>query len=482
MICLTLQSPTLGLALGEITANKDNIDIAELRLDLLKPEEMRKASLFPSMTGLPVICTLRREQDGGQCALSEEEREEILLDALEGGFAYVDVESDIKDSRVAEKARERGIKVIRSLHDFQGLPEDIKGTFQALKAEGDVAKLAVTPHSVSDVLRLLKAADELQDMPKIVVAMGEYGVPVRVLYRRFGSLLSFAAAGKAVAPGQLTASDMRKVYRADRLTRETRIFGIIGNPVLHSSSPLIHNPGFDALGIDAVYVPFPTDNVKEFFKLAEYLGIGGFSVTIPYKTAVMGFLDELSPEVAEIGSCNTVVRTEKGWKGSNSDYSGFIRPIQKDIDSGRVRSALVVGAGGASNAVVWALCHSGVKVTVLNRTVEKAADIARVNHCAYGPMSELKDYEGKVDLVVNTTSVGLYPRTEGNPLEGFSFTGREIAYDIIYKPKMTRFLKEAEAAGCELRFGQVMLLEQGKAQFERFTGSLYPDYLQPELS
>lgn len=482
MICLTLQSPTLDKALVEIRDNRDNIDIVELRLDLLQPEEALKASSFPSMAGLPVICTLRRTADGGKCALSEKERERILLSALDGGFAYVDVESDIKESKVAMKASERGIKVIRSLHDFNGMPDDIEGTFRSLKKEGDVAKLAVTPHSVKDVFRLLKAADSLEGMDKIVVGMGEYGVPVRVLYRRFGSLLSFAAAGKAVAPGQLTCREMRQVYRADRLGRATRIYGIIGNPVLHSSSPLIHNPAFSRAGLDAVYVPFPTDDVNEFFILAEYLGMGGFSVTIPYKTAVLECLDEVSEEVKDIGSCNTVVRTEKGWKGSNSDYSGFLGPIIPEIESGRIRSALVVGAGGAAYAVVWALRSRGVEVTILNRTLEKAKKLSQINSCRYGEMKDLKDYEGKVDLVVNTTSVGLAPHSEGNPLEGFSFTGREICYDIIYKPKMTQFLTEAEKAGCSLHFGAEMLLEQGKAQFTRFTGLPYPEDLHPVLS
>ena len=482
MICLTLQSPTLKEALEEIRVNRDNIDIVELRLDLLSGSEAEKAASFPSLTDLPVICTLRRVSDGGKCCLAEEERENLLLDALDGSFAYVDVEEDIKDSKVAAKAREKGIKVIRSLHDFSGLPEDVEGMFRHLKEEGDVAKLAVTPHSVKDVLTLLKAVDRLGDMPRIVVGMGVYGVPVRVLYRRFGSLLSFASSGEAVAPGQLTCRQMKEVYRADRLTKSTEIFGIIGNPVLHSSSPLIHNPAFSLAGLDAVYVPFPADDVRSFFCLAEYLGIKGFSVTIPYKREVMGLLDELSPEVEAIGSCNTVVRTEKGWKGSNSDYSGFIRPVEDDIKSGKISKALVVGAGGASYAVVWALRNAGVEVTVLNRTVDKARRIAEINKCAYGSLDELGSFSGKVDLVVNTTSVGLSGALDANPLEGFSFIGRETAYDIIYKPKMTRFLTEAGKAGCKLHFGEEMLLEQGKTQFTRFTGLQYPEGLSPVLS
>ncbi len=473
MICLTLSSPTLELCQEEIRKNREYIDMAELRLDLLDPEEMKRASLFPSMTDVPVILTLRRECDGGRCTLPERQRRAILVSALDGDFKYVDIEEDIKRNEVEIKAREKGVKIIRSFHDFEGMPEDIYSRIYRLSERGDIAKAAVTPHSVQDLMTLFRIADELKDVPKIIIGMGEWGVPLRILYRKSGSMLTFAS-DREVAPGQLSAKSLKTLYHADQVDDRTAIYGIIGNPVHHTSSPQIHNPGFRAINYNAIYLPFLVDNVKSFFTLAEYLRMRGFSVTIPFKTSVLMYLGNITREVKQIGACNTVVRVLGMWKGINTDYYGFLKPILKDIESGRIKSALVIGAGGASQAIVWALRNRGVKVTILNRTLSHAEELAALNYCSYDTLENASKYEGTVDLVVQTTSVGLYPDFDMSPIEGFRFTGREIVYDIIYKPKMTKLLKEAEKAGCTLHFGEEMLLEQGKLQFEAFTGYHYP--------
>ncbi len=474
MICLTLSASTLEGNAELVRANRAYIDIAELRVDLLDEKEQERASLFPSMVDIPVILTLRRVQDGGRCSLSERHRRQILLSALEGGFAYVDIEEDVKRNEVESAARERGVKIIRSFHDFDGMPEDIYSRIYRLSERGDIAKAAVTPHSISDVLTLFRISDELKGVDKIIIGMGDWGIPTRILYRRVGSLLTFASASDAVAPGQITARDLKTLYHADEVSDKTAIYGIIGNPVMHSTSPQIHNPGFRAINYDAIYLPFQVDSVRSFFSLAEYLHMRGFSVTIPHKTSVLMFLGNISREVKQIGSCNTVIRVPGMWKGMNTDYYGFLAPILKDIESGRVRSALVIGAGGASKAIVWALRNRGVKVTILNRTLSRAADIAALNLCEFDTLENARKYEGQVDMVVQTTSVGLYPDFDLNPIEGFRFTGREIVYDIIYKPRMTKLLSEAQKAGCTLHYGEEMLLEQGKLQFELFTGYHYP--------
>ena len=425
MICLTLSSPTLELCQEEIRKNREYIDMAELRLDLLDPEEMKRASLFPSMTDVPVILTLRRECDGGRCTLPERQRRAILVSALDGDFKYVDIEEDIKRNEVEIKAREKGVKIIRSFHDFEGMPEDIYSRIYRLSERGDIAKAAVTPHSVQDLMTLFRVADELKDVPKIIIGMGEWGVPLRILYRKSGSMLTFAS-DREVAPGQLSAKSLKTLYHADQVDDRTAIYGIIGNPVHHTSSPQIHNPGFRAINYNAIYLPFLVDNVKSFFTLAEYLRMRGFSVTIPFKTSVLMYLGNITREVKQIGACNTVVRVPGMWKGINTDYYGFLKPILKDIESGRIKSALVIGAGGASQAIVWALRNRGVKVTILNRTLSHAEELAALNYCSYDTLENASKYEGTVDLVVQTTSVGLYPDFDMSPIEGFRFTGRSL--------------------------------------------------------
>ena len=162
------------------------------------------------------------------------------------------------------------------------------------------------------------------------------------------------------------------------------------------------------------------------------------------------------------------------WKGTNTDYYGFIHPIEKEIDDGKIKSALVIGAGGAAKAIVWALKMRNVRVMIVNRTKSKADELARLYGVGSDSLDNISRYEGKVDLVVQATNMGLHPYEDVNPASSFHFSGKEIAYDIVYKPKYTKFLLAAEKAGCALKFGWDMLMEQGKLQFESFTGYHYP--------
>ena len=475
MICLTLSGPTILDNLKALNDNKDCVDICELRLDLLSPSEVCKAADFPSMVDIPVILTLRRVSDGGKCTLQEKARRSLLIETMKnGGFSYVDIEDDVKKSDVEEAAHSLGMKVIRSYHDFEGVPADIFSRVHSLASRGDVAKIAVTPHSTADVMTLFRINEELKSVPKIISGMGEWGVATRILYKKMGSILTFGSNGKAVAPGMISARELKYLYRADKLNENTGIYGIVGNPVMHSLSPQIHNPGFQRINYNAVYVPFLSDSIRSFLTLAEMLRMRGFSVTVPFKVDVVKYLGNITREVKQIGSCNTVVRVPNMWKGTNTDYYGFIHPIEKEIDDGKIKSALVIGAGGAAKAIVWALKMRNVRVMIVNRTKSKADELARLDGVGADSLDNISRYEGKVDLVVQATNMGLHPYEDVNPASSFHFSGKEIAYDIVYKPKYTKFLLAAEKAGCALKFGWDMLMEQGKLQFESFTGYHYP--------
>jgi 3-dehydroquinate dehydratase / shikimate dehydrogenase len=481
VICLTLSGPTLSNNLNQVKENRSFVDILELRLDLLSPEEQKKASEFPSLVDLPVILTCRRVADGGKCSLTERSRRSLIIQTLEkGSFAYVDIEDDVKKNDVELAAREKGVKIIRSYHDFEKVPEDIFSRIQSLSRRGDIAKIAVTPHSISDVITLFRINSELSDTPKIVIGMGDWGVCTRILYRKMGSILTFGSSvsTKAIAPGMISVRDLKELYRADRVDERTGIYGVVGNPVMHSLSPRIHNPGFHAINYNAVYVPFLADSIRSFLLLAEFLKLRGFSVTVPFKVDILKYLGNITREVKQIGSCNTVIRVPDMWKGTNTDYYGFLSPIEADIASGRIRNALVIGAGGAADAIVWALTNRGVKVVIVNRTLDNARRLAAKNNAQADSLENAQKYSGWADLVVQSTKVGL-SSPKDNPVPDFVFTGKEVAYDIIYEPRMTAFLRSAEKAGCTLHYGLEMLLSQGKLQFESFTGYHYPKNVDP---
>ena len=225
----------------------------------------------------------------------------------------------------------------------------------------------MTPASTADLRRLLRALKEVKG-PRIILGMGEWGFPSRVLARPLGGMLSFVSPPGAAtaAPGHLDPETLAGLYRYRELGTATRIFGVIGNPIMHSLSPAIHNPAYTRQGIDAVYLPFQVDNLSDWFALAEELPVEGFSVTVPHKEAVRRFLTGEDADVTAVGACNTVFRrpdrddgAEKiGWWGANTDVAGFLAPLE-DLLSERFSTAAesspgvtVIGAGGAARAVI----------------------------------------------------------------------------------------------------------------------------------
>lgn len=480
MICLVLTARSIEENILLVERNREYIDLVELRVDLLSESEREKSVEFPSQIPFPTILTIRRTKDGGAFSGSEKSRLTLLERVLEAPFAYVDIESDVKRLSIEQKAKERNIGVIRSLHDFNGIPTDIFHQIAKLASGGAIPKVAVTPNSVGDLITLFKIKEELSSIEKkIVVGMGDYGFPSRILYKRVGSMLTYCSEN-SIAPGQITAQLMKELYRADQVDEKSSIFGVIGNPVLHSLSPHIHNRGFHKIKFNAIYLPFVVDSVRSFFALAEMLQIRGFSVTVPHKQSVLPYLGDISREVKQIGSCNTVKRTKNLYSGMNTDYYGFLFPLLPHIETKKIQNALVIGAGGAARAVVWALRNHGVKVTILNRSVERAQLLASETMSSYDSLERAPEY-ASVDLIVQTTSVGMGNGSFDDPIPTFPFNSKQWVYELIYRPQKTPLIKRALEADATIIYGLEMLLRQGMLQFEAFTGYHYPKRLEQKL-
>ena len=483
MICLTLTEKNIEKSLIQYQKNKDLIDMVELRVDMLEgPIPIDSVIRFPELCDKPVILTCRKVKDGGNFSQGERTRYNLLRKLIEGKFSYIDLEEDMGRNELETCVKQKGIDIIRSFHDFNCVPGDLFKRMHKISQQGEIPKAAVTPKSFTDVVRIFEGEKELRDIDKkILLGMGEYGVPTRILYKLTGSFLSFCSAPGSFqgAPGHLSPELMKNLYKADTISNETAIYGIIGNPVMHTASPAIHNPGFHKLGINAVYVPFMVDSVRSFFSFSEKMGIKGFSVTVPHKQSVLPYLGIISNEVKQIGSCNTVVQTKKLWKGINTDYYGFLHPIQEDLETGNIKKALVIGAGGAARSVVWALRNYGCSVLIVNRTLDSAVKLAVKTGSSAIEKSELavismEDSQNRPDLVVQTTSVGMEPNAGKDPAEEYTFSGDEIVYDLVYKPRMTRLINRASQAGCRIVYGYEMLYAQGLLQFKTFTGKEYP--------
>jgi 3-dehydroquinate dehydratase/shikimate dehydrogenase len=312
----------------------------------------------------------------------------------------------------------------------------------------------------------------------IAIAMGQAGILTRVLGPSRGSFLTYGSLDdlNANAPGQLTAEALREVFRIGSLNQATQVFGLTGNPVGHSLSPQIHNAGFGAAGLNAVYLPFEVRDVDRFMTRMARPGsreldwnLRGLSVTAPHKAAVINSLDWIHPTAQGVGAVNTIVIRENEMRGYNTDVAGFLQPLKQKLGSLRDVRCAIIGAGGGARAALWALIEEGADAALFVRDESSISEAsARLAVRSY-PISSAS-FAG-FDVVVNATPVGTRGALEDQTLTNADqFRGVRLAYDLVYNPLETRFLREARAAGCETLGGIEMLLAQAMEQFKLWTG------------
>lgn len=266
------------------------------------------------------------------------------------------------------------------------------------------------------------------------------------------------------------------------LTGHTRIVGVIGWPIEHSVSPPMHNAAFRALGLDWCYVPFPVhpEHVREALVGARALGLKGLNATIPHKQALLSLMDDLTPEARAIGAVNTVILRDERMIGHNTDAAGFLRALREAGFAPERCFALVLGAGGAARAVVYALCSVGAQVMVLNRTVSRARALADAfsrmipnARLAAGALDQetLASVSRQAQLIINTTPLGMWPQVDASPWpEEIAFPQQAFLFDLIYNPRETRLMRQARASGAKAVDGLGMLVHQGAEAFYLWSG------------
>ncbi len=256
-----------------------------------------------------------------------------------------------------------------------------------------------------------------------------------------------------------------------QLNGSTEIYGIMGKPVSHSLSPAMHNAAFDALTLNKVYVAFEVDDVASAMAGFRALGVKGVSVTIPHKQAVIPYLDDIDPVAEKIGAVNTLLINGDSIKGLNTDWLGANRALEEKIGI-KDKKVLLLGAGGSARAIGFGLLEASADLKISSRTPEKGRELAASLGCQWHPLSEAAEISA--DILINATSVGMSPRQDETPFPGGALTKFQVVMDIVYSPLETRLLREATAAGCTVINGLAMLLYQGAAQFELWTGRPAP--------
>lgn len=474
-ICAVAAAGTAREMTKLVVAGLRQTPTIELRLDWLRSDAERTAFLAWLQKQKPhrstFIATCRRRAGGGRLAGGVQSELRWLAEAYAAGCSWCDLEIETVRELRAGSLRHLRLpsSILLSAHDFKRTP-NLQQTLRLKPTEGvDSIKIAANARTIGDSVRLLRLARRSRNL--VVVPMGEAGLPARVLALREGSALAYAPIAEATAPGQVSLRDLVSLYRAHELTKRTAVYGVIGEPVSHSLSPLFHNTGFIARKVDAVYLPFLVDDLRDFLKAVPELDVRGFSVTIPHKQAILRFLDRCDPLAAEIGAVNTVVvRRDGSLHGSNTDYLGVLRALEKKIGLQGSR-ALVFGAGGAARAAAFALKHAGANVAVCARREGAARELAKAIGGEAVPRRLLRDTE--FDAIINTTPVGMHPHDGVSPLSVREVNCR-VVMDLINRPQKTQLLRIAASKGIATIPGIKMFIEQGTAQWELWAGRRAP--------
>jgi 3-dehydroquinate dehydratase / shikimate dehydrogenase len=476
-------------------AQLQGAEAVELRVDALdQPDAETVTGLIHAVkkARLPVIVTCRDVSEGGVKPIDFSHKLGLYKKAIELGADYIDIEfSTFKHpdvhSVIKAALEDSATKLILSAHNFDGPFEDVFVLHESILNlfPQAIPKIVCQARHITDCFAIFELLQDA-DNPLIAFCMGEAGKISRVLAKKLGAEFSYAAidSESATAPGQLTVEQMKTLYRWDKIDSETEIFGLIGNPVGHSLSPLLFNACFDQDDVNAVYLPFLVEGEQLEFSLLmdllrknSKLNFGGFSVTIPHKTNALIYAkrqgEYIEPLAVAIGSVNTLKIGFNGLISAyNTDYAGAIDALTHVIGEDRHRlhktSIAVVGAGGVARAVVAGLMDAGARVTIYNRTLHRAQALAREFKCKAAELDQIA--QSDAEILINCTSIGMYPQTQACPVAEGVIRPEMTVFDTVYNPLETVLLQRARTAGARTVSGAEMFVRQAMAQYKIFIG------------
>lgn len=484
-ICVAIQATTVGEMLDRATAALKDSKFLEFRLDYLPDPAAALPKLkrfFASNPSVIAIGTCRRKPNSGQFAQSLSAELDVLLKAARAGCRIVDLEvesaeeTDLKQfEKFRASVRKARAALLVSFHDFSRTRALEQAADRIAVFQPDYLKFVSTAQTLSDNLAVLNLIEDRAVSARVVgIAMGEEGLVSRVLGPRYGAEFTFASLedGTETAPGQVSARAMKTLYRADKLNAETLVYGVAGNPIAHSLSPLMHNSAFRKLGVNAVMLPLKTRTLSDLLQLMLELPISGAAVTMPLKQEVLPHLAQMDPLVKRIGACNTLrVGGDLKLYGYNTDVAGVVRPLEKRLRLKGARIA-VLGAGGAARAAVFGLVDQGAEVFVINRTHENAVALAKAAKARVLRHELLAKHH--FDVMINSTPCGMAGSKQALPITENELNAG-LVFDMVYNPMETPFLKLAKSRGIPVITGLEMFVQQGARQFEIWTGKTPPE-------
>lgn len=505
MICVPITEATHPKAVRAIERSVLFADIIELRMDLIEGGDLRQllAAARRASERIAVIVTCRRPEEallpsadeGGARvrAVTKTAKMKWLKEAIALGADFVDIElaageKAIRELQAYRRKQKSATGLIVSWHDILKTPPlaRLKEVFHACeRMTPDIIKIVTLASKAEDNLKILSLIPYAQARNRKIIAMcmGEAGKLSRAMAPLMGSYLGFAVmpGGKASAPGQLSVIAMRQIQNSLKETRQPLLAGpsaqdtihfvLLGNPVRHSLSPLMHNTALSDMKLDGHYSSFCTSDVGAAVAGIRGMNIRGASVTIPLKTEVMEYLDEIDADAQALDAVNTIVNDGGKLTGYNTDWLGLVQALKDEMTIAG-KTFAVLGAGGTARAAAYGIQKEGGRPIIVNRTEEKGKVLAERFDCPFYPLAAV----GKIsaDVLINTTSVGLYPHVDASPVGEDVLAKYPYVVDVIYNPLKTKLLRDAEAKGCKTISGLKMFVYQGAGQLKLWTGKDAP--------
>jgi 3-dehydroquinate dehydratase/shikimate dehydrogenase len=480
-ICVAITGPNPA----DMMRNAEEIvrenHFVEFRLDYLPAP----AAIIPKLKQflyergeVTAIATCRRSATGGKFKGTIGAELEVLEKAAMAGCHLVDIELQTAEhTKPAQmkKLRAHGAALIISYHDFEST-KNLDAIFdRILPFQPEFVKIVSTAKTLADNVAMMRFLDHRRDEANLIgICMGEQGIISRVLGLRAGSVFTFAAAhaGEETGPGQIEARTLRETWRIDHIDASTKVYGVAGNPVRHSLSPLMHNIAFRRETVNGVFLPLQTTRLNDLLTLVREVPLHGLAITMPFKTDIIKHLAKTDVLSEKIGACNTVVRSQDGkLYGFNTDVAAVIRPLERRLPL-RNAKVLVLGAGGAGRAAVFGLVEKGAEVFVWNRTAETAKKLARQAKAKTIRREQI--VKSNFDVIINTTPVGMRGVKPASLLEPKELNTR-LVFDLVYNPIDTPLIRMAREKGLPVITGVEMFVHQGARQFEIWTGKPAPE-------
>jgi 3-dehydroquinate dehydratase/shikimate dehydrogenase len=479
-VCVAIIGSSAAEMLEKANSVVKETPFLEFRLDYLEKPLLALPKLkqfLADNSAATAIATCRRSANGGKFDGNVAAELEVLMKAATSGFQITDVEletAEVLKKGELQKLRDTGIALILSHHDF-ATTKDLDAVFARMEPFApDFYKIVPTAKTLSDNVTLIHFLEHKDDHSNIIaICMGEPGIISRVLGVRAGSAFTFAAAtaGEETGPGQIAARTLIETYRIDQVDQATKVFGVAGNPIRSSLSPVMMNTAFRRETVNAVYLALQTTKLADLLKLVHEIPIEGLSVTMPLKQEIMPHLERTDPLSAKIGAVNTIRLIDGKLYGFNTDVAGIIVPLEKRMTI-RGSKILVLGAGGAARAAVFGLRDKGAEVFILNRTAETGQKLAKQS----GAKVIKKEAVAKTpfDVIINATPIGMAGNKGAQLLEAKDLNTKLI-FDLVYNPLETPLLRMARQQNIPIITGIEMFVQQGVRQFEIFTGKPAPE-------